>query len=102
MEISFSLFTVRPKAEQLSLIIRTHQHTGHPHPVLVPATADIPANDFNDSSAPCLLTLRVSLRCISNGSVPRVCLKETLCEQVRYATDFHYAPVSSPPRATVG
>jgi hypothetical protein len=29
----FSLFTVRSRADRLSLIVRTLQHTGFPHPV---------------------------------------------------------------------
>jgi hypothetical protein len=39
LQTSFSLLTVRHSRDRLSLIIRTRQHTGHPHPVLSSSTA---------------------------------------------------------------
>ena len=43
---SSSLLTVRRMPDQFSLIIRTLQHTGHPHPVLSSPTSRIPFGSF--------------------------------------------------------
>src|SRR5208337_2990971 len=44
---SFSLLTVRRMSDQLSLIIQTLQHTGHPPPVLSSPTSQSPSWIFH-------------------------------------------------------